>query len=297
MTRAAIQEADRTPQQGIVSPLAEAAADAPDGAGVYCFLSANRELLYIGKALNLRRRLAQHAHDAHQPGARRAGSLYRRVSHVRWETARDDDAACAREADLIVALQPPYNAAIAGEGCWAYVIATPMAGGRLRLTVSDQMDADAGRAYGCFPHLGIGVSSRPAIACSDGYVALLRLLWIASGASGYIPRRIAAGSPPEWFDVAFDAALGGPLHAFLSGQSRALLRELSAVRTPDDPLLDRVRIRDLKTADGFFIRGAQSMRGLRLRHALPPGCVTREQFEALLAIELRASIGEFSVRR
>ena len=89
------------------------------------------------------------------------------------------------------------NAAIAGEGCWAYVIATPMAGSRLRLTVSDQMDADARARIRLLPHLGIGVSSRPAIACSDGYVALLRLLWIASGASGYIPRHIAAGSPPE----------------------------------------------------------------------------------------------------
>jgi predicted GIY-YIG superfamily endonuclease len=297
MTRAAVQDAGRTVRQDVVSPLAEAVAGAPETAGIYCFLSAKRELLYVGKAISLRRRLAQHAHDARQPGARRAGSLYRRVAHVRWEAARDDDAACAREADLIVALQPPYNAAIAGEGCWAYVIATPIAGSRLRLTVSDQMDADGGRAYGCFPHLGIGVSSRPAIACSDGYVALLRLLWIASGASGYIPRRIAAGSPPERFDVALGAALAGPLHAFLSGQSRALLRELSAVRTPDDPLLDRVRIRDLKTADGFFSYGAQSMRALRLRHALPPGCVTREQFEAALAIELRASIGECSLRR
>jgi predicted GIY-YIG superfamily endonuclease len=279
------------------SPLADAVPAAPDAAGIYCFLSAKGELLYVGKAVSLRRRLAQHANDARRPGTRRAGSLYRRAAHVRWETARDDDAACAREADLIVALHPPFNAMIAGEGCWAYVFVTPLANCRVRFTVSDRADAEGGRTYGCFPHLGVGVSSRPAIACSDGYVALLRLLWLASGDGGYVPRRIAAGSPPERFDVALESSMRAPLHSFLSGTSRELLRQLSAVRTPEDPLLERVRVHDLPTAEGFFLWAARAMRALRLRHALPPGPVAREQFEALMSDELRSSIGDFWLDR
>ena len=178
------------------------------------------------------------------PGARRAGSLYRSVAAVRWETARDDDAACAREADLIVALQPRFNAAIAGEGCWVFVIVTPLVDTKVRFALSDEANGAAGRTYGCFPHLGVGVSSRPAIACSDGYVALLRLLWTASRAPGYIPRKISGGSPPETFDVRVSEEMRATLHSFLSGTSRALLRQLSAMRPPDDPLLERTRIRD-----------------------------------------------------
>src|SRR6476646_589641 len=92
---------------------------APQGAGVYYFLSADAELLYVGKASSLRNRLRQHART--KPGARgaiRLDVLYQRVTDVRWEELPDEDAAAAREADVIVALRPTFNAAIAGEGRW-----------------------------------------------------------------------------------------------------------------------------------------------------------------------------------
>src|SRR4051794_32184506 len=103
----------------ISHPLASAAASAPHSPGVYFLLDRRNTLLYIGMAKDLRRRLQQHANAPRD-------ALYRRIADVRWEELPDEDAAAAREADLIVALQPPYNASIAGEGKWAYIHVTPL---------------------------------------------------------------------------------------------------------------------------------------------------------------------------
>ena len=85
-------------------------ASAPSAPGVYFFLGADSTLLYVGQASNLRARLRNHTHK---------GSLYAHVASVRWELC-DDPA--AREADLILALRPVFNASISTDGRWRYVV-------------------------------------------------------------------------------------------------------------------------------------------------------------------------------
>lgn len=267
-------------QQRVETALAVAARGAPAEAGVYFLLGRRREVLYIGMAKDLRRRLRQHA------GSPRYG-LYRRVADVRWETLPDEDAAAAREADLIVALQPPYNASIAGEGRWAYIHVASRPGGRLRFALSADVDAeDRTRVYGCFPHLGAGVGSVPGIACSDGYAAFLRLAWAASGEGTHYPGRITRGTPPERFDVTFAAADPPALHAFLSGTSARLLPSLSVRAWQRHPYMHGGLARDYKLAESFFAYGPKALRALRLRHALPSGPVEQATFERVLAEEV-----------
>src|SRR5437588_2752041 len=115
------------------TPLAEAATNAPHSSGVYFFLDRRNGLLYVGTAKDLRRRLQQHANA-------RRDALYRRVAAVRWEELPDEDTAAAREADLIVALQPTYNASIAGDGKWAYInVSAPKGGKRVRFALSKEL--------------------------------------------------------------------------------------------------------------------------------------------------------------
>lgn len=267
-----------------VSALATAAATAPTTPGVYFFLSRRSELLYVGMAKDLRRRLQQHARAPRD-------ALYRRVAGVRWETLPDDDAAAAREADLIVALQPPYNAAIAGEGKWAYIHVAPRSRERLRFSLSDDPACiDGARVYGCFPHLGAGVGSVPGIACSDGYSAFLRLLWAASGEGTHYPGRITRGTPPETFDVALAGAHLASLHAFLSGTTRGLLTALSVQAWQRPRFMHAGLARDHELAETFFTYGPKTLRRLRLRHALRPGPVERDVIERVLAEEVERLI-------
>jgi hypothetical protein len=275
-------------------PVDAAASAAPDAPGVYFFLDANNRLLYVGKAGSLRRRLQQHAR-AGRMSRRRVGALIRRTQDVRWEVLPSETLAAAREADLIVALQPRYNRAIRHEGQWAYLVVEPVRNGeRLRFALVEQAPASSGRVYGCFPHLGKGVSSQPGIACSDGYVALLRLLWATHPAHAgmHCPTRITHSAPPE-FQTPVEAALQPALHRLLSGRSKRLLGHLWERTERLEAYLQPGLVRDFAAAERFFVHGPGALRALRLRHGLRRGLLSRPAIEGLLASEVRESLAAF----
>jgi GIY-YIG catalytic domain len=247
-------------------------ARAPLAPGVYFLLGADSTLLYVGKASNLRRRLASHTHK---------GSLYEHVAAVRWELCDDPE---AREADLILALQPVFNASISTDGRWRYVVVEP---GCVGLAVD-------GGDYGCFPHLGAGVTSVPGIACRDGYGALLRLLWAAGPGPPY-PAQLARRAPPDRCDLTVDGSLQPALHAFLSGTTDRLLSELARRTAPLDAYLQTALARDIEAARRFFRYGPHAVRALRLRHGMRSGPMSRERIEQLLRDEVRAAIGDFRI--
>jgi hypothetical protein len=266
---------------------------------VYFLLGADTELLYVGKAANVRTRLSQHARSARTTTQTRLAVLYDRTREVRWEALRDERAAAVREADLIVALRPRFNASHTDQGRWNYITIDAVEPGsrrhRLALTPAP---ASLKNAYGCFPHLGRGVSSPPAIACSDGYTALLRLLWVAaSGGAKPVPGALSRGRVAEVFEVDLDERWRAPLRALLSGRSSRVLVELAAVPTPDAPHLRPGIERDAVAAEAFFRHGPAAVRQLRLGRGVRSRTVDRAWIEALVAADLAASIGPFLAPR
>ncbi|HEX5096062.1 MAG TPA: GIY-YIG nuclease family protein [Acidimicrobiia bacterium] len=267
----------------------------PPQPGVYFLLAENTELLYVGKASNLRTRLAQHARAAGATTDVRLRALYARTGEVRWEAAPDEAAAAAREADVIVALQPRFNASIVDEGRWNYVTIEPGRHGpaSMRLGLTPSTDRPA-QAYGCFPHLGHGLSSGPGIACSDGYTALLRLLWVCStGGTLPIPSRLSTGRVCDAIEIPVPAAWRAPLHALLSGTSCRLLADLAVVETAHAPHLRSGLLRDAVAAESFFRHGPVAVRRLRLRHGRRGRTITRDQVRAMVTADLHEAIGPF----
>jgi hypothetical protein len=271
--------------------LAEGAPSAP---GIYLFLAPDGELLYVGKAANLRARLRQHV--AARPGAdqRRLAALYRLTAEVRWQLLPDAAASAAREADVIVALRPRFNASHIHDGRWNFVVVGLETGGdRLRFALSPTWDGRTGRAYGCFPHLGPGVTSPPAIACRDGYPALLRLLWASANPEAItFPGRLT-GSAPEEVDIRVLDSHRQTLHAFLAGTSDRLLTALSNAVDQGNAVLRPGLSRDLVDARAFFAAGPQALRRLRVRHGVRSGPMPRRRIEDLVAADLQAAIGPF----
>jgi hypothetical protein len=270
--------------------LAQAATRAPDGAGVYAFLGPDTALLYVGKAGSLRRRLRQHA--GARPSGRRLDALYRTVASVRWEELPDERTAAVREADLIAALRPPFNAESAVARRWPYLLVEPAAHGRLKFRLA-HADLGCGRAYGCFPHLGRGLGSPPGMACSDGYTALLRLLWAASDAPGITFPSGITRSAPDTATLPVEQSLRQPLHAFLSGTGRRVLDDLRDAGARRGPYLQPGLARDLDAATGFFVHGPQALRRLRLRHGEPAGPLDQALLVDLITADLREAIGDF----
>lgn len=211
---------------------------------------------------------------------------------MRWEETADDDAACAREADLIVVMEPRYNKSIVGAGRWTVIAVDGLhqPTRRLRFELTTDPSPGAEHAYGCFPHLGPDVASRPGTACSDGYTALLRLLWATSQTADRerYPKSVTRFIPPPVFDVVVRPEWHKPVHAFLSGRSVRLLDLVAAAVQSDEvaPYLRTALVRDLAAARELFTFGPAAVRRLRLRHHLPSGVVTRETTERLLRDEL-----------
>lgn len=144
----------------------------PDAPGVYYLLGRGHHLLYVGKAIDLRKRLRQHAREAR----------WEEVFEVRWEAAASGSAALRREADVLAALRPPWNKAHI-DNYFAFV----------NVRASGLNLASVGE-HGCFPHLGKGALSESGRACIDGFDALNRIVKATSPDRALLDRFLSGRS-------------------------------------------------------------------------------------------------------
>lgn len=96
-------------------------ATVPAAPGVYRFHDAAGGLLYIGKAANLRRRLAQYRLAGRRKKERKRGALVRAAARITWEVCDSPLAAALAEIRLIQALRPPRNVASAYSFLYPFV--------------------------------------------------------------------------------------------------------------------------------------------------------------------------------
>ncbi len=80
---------------------------APRTPGVYAMFAANRRLIYVGKAKNLRCRLLSYFRiNSRHP---KAAKIIEQTGELVWETCGDEFAALLRELELIQTRRPRYN--------------------------------------------------------------------------------------------------------------------------------------------------------------------------------------------
>jgi hypothetical protein len=257
------------------------------------------QLVYVGKASNIRRRLDGHARGPKQPGDVRATRIVDNVRDVRWIVCPSDREAHCLEADLIVAFVPPYNASMATE-TYTYIHVVPV-DSAVRFTLELEPSSRTGRVYGGFPHLGKGRASWRGVRTNAGYSALMRMLWVAFAegtARTRIPARLRGSSPPIDHVSPFDDACARELHDYLSGRSARVLATLRA-RTLADVVPTYMRsalAEDLIEAEEFHVIGPRRVRQLRTRHRLKPGPLDEETFVRLVTEETLAAVGTFGWR-
>ncbi len=281
------------------SVLLDAARRAPVGPGVYLFIGSDHDLLYVGKAANLRRRLQGHAR-APAGVDLRGDARVDRVAAVGWQECATEREALLREADLIVALRPPYNAVRAHGPAATFVTLEHDAGTPGAVTFGLVVAAPTPRGevavYGSFPHLAKGGASSPAKWTKRGFTALLRLLWAAQGTprAASIPRGLAGASPPMRATVPLDPGLRPALHRFLTGRSGRLLDELRPVVTGGGlPSYMHPRLLvDLDEAGEFYEIGPRRLAAFRRRHRLPRPPVEAGTAASALLDEVRGLLGD-----
>ena len=115
---------DETPVDAAPGPRALVVADimsAPDAPGVYTFLSADGNAIYVGKARSLRRRLASHFRMRSGEPAKRA-ALIAGATEIRWEETGSELEALLREHMALRREGPKINlqraAHVRARGAW-----------------------------------------------------------------------------------------------------------------------------------------------------------------------------------
>jgi predicted GIY-YIG superfamily endonuclease len=166
---------------------------APEKPGVYLMRDAVDQVLYIGKAKNLRQRLASYRVANPDRLRRRHLKLLRSVARIELQECGSESSALAHEAELLRNLRPRFNRA----GTW------PGKPKKLSWRVNSEMVAIA-LVEVALPNwesagqMGAGVFAVRA--------ALLRLLWCALQ-----PQRGLAGMPQGWFAGRFGSVAAIPL--------------------------------------------------------------------------------------
>jgi len=139
----------------------------PTSPGVYRFYGDDGEVIYVGKAVNLRNRLRQYRLAKRRRRDWKMRSIVHAATRLEWEVAVDALAASVKEVELIQQLRPRGNVVS------AYAFMYPFVGIRATrdvfyiCTTTHQEAFQGWSLHGCF---------RSRAATGDAFFALMRLL-------------------------------------------------------------------------------------------------------------------------
>ncbi|MBS1958261.1 MAG: nucleotide excision repair endonuclease [Bdellovibrionales bacterium] len=207
----------------------------PSEPGVYRFYNQDDELIYVGKAKNLRRRLGQYKNAKRRKAHMKMRKITQEAHRLEFETCVDEVTALHLETKLIQQHRPKWN--VAG----AFYFMYPVVG--LKVDYSNSREGEVFICYTTKPELFEGFQYHGAFRSrrrvKEGFFALNSLLRLL-GHSVSLPDLRKMGYPtssrpmtyvygfrqipPEWHPL---------LESFLTGESFKAIEELSLL------LLDR----------------------------------------------------------
>jgi len=229
-------------------------AGVPREPGIYRMYDAAGGLLYVGKARNLRRRLAQYRTARRTKKDRKRSALVRSAHRVEWQTCVSELEASLTEIGLIQALRPTRN--VAGAFPFLYpFIGIQVDGGDTRFCLTTSPEAFAAfELHGAF---------RSREVTRDAFFALMRLLRFVGHPTARRPRdRLSVPRhssvctfrrlPREWPEL---------WTALFRGASRVALEQLSLRLLEYDGACARSAAihADLLAVERFFAEEASTL--------------------------------------
>ena len=249
----------------------------PAAPAVYLFKGSDGEVLYAGKAVNVRRRLQRYRNAGRGRAYRKMRALVREAAEIEVRPQPTERAALLAENELIRTLRPRYNV----DGAYAFLypaIGCALRGGDLWLVFSTRTAA--------FESLGLrwhGVfRSRPrTLGAFEALVELLGRAGHREPASRLREAPRLRGSRVTAFRQA--AGLHPELRLFLAGESDALLESLALelVEKPDARHDAEAVGEALRTLADFYRRDARRLWQVRRAAGRSDSFVAQEQRDAL----------------
>jgi hypothetical protein len=294
--------------------------NAPTAPGVYWMLGREGEILYIGKAKNLRNRLRSYQRAKPDQAPRKVLRLVYLLAQIQWEVTESEKAALLRENALLREHQPPFNVMNTHPETYLYIgFAPSKAGFQFCLSnpawrktptpglfgaskpLPDQepvagasAPSERGELFGAFKGRGM---------IRSGYAALLRLIWVAVGSHSRnrdvqgrfeFPSVLVRRRVPDLYPIQMRLEITDPdkklwersIRRFLKGTSIQLLEKLSSamLEVQDLPPFYYGTIQeDLETLKEFYAYGPQRNRTLRRFHQRMDGhLIGQDEIDDLL---------------
>lgn len=258
----------------------------PKSPGVYLMIDEDGDVLYVGKAKNLRERISSYKRARPDNVSRKVIRMLILVREIRWEECASEKDALLLENRLLRELDPPFNVLNTRPDTY-YFIGIRKIGAQVRFRLTQRRKRQADILYGAY-------KGRRMVR--DGYGALLRLFWVAQSSldrfaypaklTRYkLPPLYAVACPPEWFP---------PLRHFFRGTSDELLSLLTEHLLKNEKIpkfVYHVIQEDLEIAREFFLRGPRRNRELRRNHGVRKQVIEQEQIDDLLVLE-QARLGK-----
>ncbi|WP_263379354.1 excinuclease ABC subunit UvrC [Granulicella paludicola] len=119
----------------------------PTGPGCYLYKNAEGEIIYVGKAKNLRSRVRSYFLKANQLSNRKTGSLMREAVDIEYITVANEREALALENNLIKQRKPRFNILLRDDKTYPYIKLT-MGDKHPKVFVTRKLRKDGGAYFG-----------------------------------------------------------------------------------------------------------------------------------------------------
>ncbi|MCQ4288748.1 excinuclease ABC subunit UvrC [Pseudomonas stutzeri] len=228
--------------------------------GVYRMFDADAKLLYVGKAKNLKKRLASYFRKTGQ--APKTAALVAKIAQIETTITANETEALLLEQTLIKQWRPPYNILLRDDKSYPYVFLS--SGDFPRLSIHRGAKKEPGRYFGPYPSAG---------AIRESLSLLQKAFFVRQCEDSYYRNRtrpclqyqikrckapcVNLVNPEEYADDVRHSVM------FLEGRSNALAEELSKNMEKAAMALDFERAAEIRDQIGILrrVQDQQSMEG------------------------------------
>ncbi len=248
----------------------------PHDPGVYTMYGKRDEVLYVGKAKDLFKRITSYRYSK----SRKVQSMIAQISRIGFEVCKTETDAVLLENLLIRSLRPPFNHANKKPETY-YFISTKRRGNKREFRLSMRVLEDYPKVYGCFKGHG---------KVRKGLGALLKLLFLKEqkiNSAHFLPSQLLSRLAPIRFNSEISSDVGVQIHQFLLGKSSKLMEDFE-VLINDKLFIDRFTknyfLNELELLKIFYVLGPERNQQMRQKLDLESELILQHQLDDLQAM-------------